>query len=45
MINFEDILNNLQDNKEIENNFEEDSESVNNTKIIHYTCFLFDHLF
>ena len=42
---FEDILDTFGDNKEIENDFEEVSESVSNAKVIYYTRFLFDHLF
>ena len=42
---FEDILDTLEDKKEIEKDFEEVSESVSNTKIICYACFLFHHLF
>ena len=38
---FEDILDTIWDSKEIGNDFEEDSESVSNTKVIYYACFLF----
>ena len=41
---FEDILNTLENNKEVEYDFEV-SESISTTKVIYYTCFLFDHLF
>ena len=41
---FEDILDTLGDSKEIGNDFEEDSESVTNTKVTYYAYF-FDHLF
>ena len=41
---FEDILDTIGDSKEIGNDFEEDSESVSNTKVIYYAC-VFDHLF
>ena len=37
---FEDILDTLGDNKEIENDFEEVSESVSNTEVIFYPFFL-----
>ena len=44
---FEDILDIIGDSKEIGNDFEEDSESVSNTKVMYYACFFsfFDHLF
>ena len=42
---FEDILDTLGDRKETENDFEEVSELVSNTKVIYYACFLFDQLF
>ena len=42
---FEDILNTLEDNKEVEYDFEEVSESISITKVIYNTCFLFGHLF
>ena len=41
----QDILDILGENNETENDFEEISESVSNTKIIHYTCFLFYDFF
>ena len=41
---FEDTLDTLGDNTEIENDFEEGSESVSNTPVIYYTCFFFYHL-
>ena len=41
---FEDILDTLGDSKEIGNRFEENSESVTNTKVTYYAYF-FDHLF
>ena len=40
---FEDNLDTLGDRKEIRNDFEGDSESVSNTKVICYAC-VFDHL-
>ena len=33
-------LDTLGDSREIENDFELDSESVRNTKIIYYVCFI-----
>ena len=44
---FEDILDIIEDNKEIGNDFEEASESVSNTKVMYYACLFsfFDHLF
>ena len=42
---FEDILDTLGDRKETENDFEEVSELVSNTKVIYYACFPFDQLF
>ena len=42
---FEDIWDTLGDRKETGNNFEEVSESLSNTKVIYYACFLFDQLF
>ena len=41
----QDILDILGENKETENDFEEISESISNTKIIYYTCFLFYDFF
>ena len=43
--NFEDILDTLGNSKEIGNDFEEDSESVSNTKVIYYAYLFFNHLF
>ena len=37
---FKDISDTLGDNKEIENDFEEVSESEIKIKVIYYTCFL-----
>ena len=43
--NFEDILDTLGNSKEIGNDFEEDSGSVSNTKVIYYAYLFFNHLF
>ena len=37
---FEGSLDTLGDSREIGNDFEQDSESVRNTKIIYYVCFI-----